>query len=390
MRWASRSFLFVACCTLPRLHEAFQQPSGPGNQIGLLLKDAKCRGPEIWDRISTKTSLQAMPGRQNQSASVVDETDISQQLVGTLVLFTVPLSWGTYVPVVRYLYAINPPVPGLVFSACYYTLAAATTTLLAIVQSRHSDPGTGEGKENQNNPTHSMIPVTGGVELGLYLFIANCLQVVALRTVESDRAAFLVQLTTVMVPLAEALFAGTVSSIPRLTWIACITALGGIFVMGLDGQDDLIIGDDPLQSLFGAAYSFSQGDWLIVGAAVLYTLHVVRLGSYARMTTPIALAASKATAEAVFSVLLVASMVGLSQHLPGDRTSFERSDRLLSFLVETGNEISSFFTSFRAGLSDGSISSSDLVPACGAVLWTGWVTCGYTIWAQSFGQSRIR
>ena len=39
-------------------------------------------------------------------------------LLGILVLLTVPLSWGTYAPVVRYLYAIQPPVPGFVFSSC--------------------------------------------------------------------------------------------------------------------------------------------------------------------------------------------------------------------------------------------------------------------------------
>eukprot|EP00957_Ditylum_brightwellii_P084419 6419305-Ditylum_brightwellii.AAC.1 len=32
---------------------------------------------------------------------------------------------------------------------------------------------------------------------------------------------------------------------------------------------------------------------------------------------------------------------------------------------------------------------STLLPAAGAILWTGWVTCAYTIYAQSFGQSRV-
>ena len=51
---------------------------------------------------------------------------------GILVLLTVPLAWGTYVPVVRFLYQIEPPVPGLVFSACYY--AVASITMLFLVQ----------------------------------------------------------------------------------------------------------------------------------------------------------------------------------------------------------------------------------------------------------------
>ena len=32
---------------------------------------------------------------------------------------------------------------------------------------------------------------------------------------------------------------------------------------------------------------------------------------------------------------------------------------------------------------------SSLGVSIGAILWTGWVTCAYTIYAQSFGQSRV-
>ena len=41
------------------------------------------------------------------------------------------------------------------------------------------------------------------------------------------------------------------------------------------------------------------------------------------------------------------------------------------------------------GISSGSVSQAMLLPALGAVMWTGWVTCAYTIYAQSFGQSRV-
>lgn len=51
--------------------------------------------------------------------------------------------------------------------------------------------------------------------------------------------------------------------------------------------------------------SFTQGDLLIVLAAFVHTLHVVRLGKYAKETTHLKLAASKATAEAILSVGLV-------------------------------------------------------------------------------------
>jgi hypothetical protein len=303
---------------------------------------------------------------------------ISDKLLGTLVLLTVPLSWGTYVPVVRYLYAIQPPVPGFVFSACYYALAAITTTALAVWQSSKKSSDEVDQPIISDKPA---VPFMAGIELGSYLFIANCLQITGLRTVESDRAGFLVQLTTVMVPFVEALFAGNLLTVPVRTWFACVFAFVGLFVMGLDGKAALL--NDPFSAFFAALSSFTQGDFLIMGSAVLYTLHVVRLGAYARETTPMKLAASKATVETIYSILLVFGLVSLAP-LAGNQSG------LLGFAAETGKEIVTFFSSFASGLASGSIPKSALLSASGAVLWTGWVTCAYTIYAQSFGQSRVR
>jgi hypothetical protein len=318
----------------------------------------------------------------NNDADSNQKEPMSDKLVGILVLLTVPLTWGTYVPVVRYLYAIQPPVPGILFSACYYTLAAVTTSALVFWQSRKNrfkhEADQLEVSESEQSIQNTW-PVRGGIELGSYLFIANCLQIIGLRSVESDRAGFLVQLTTVMVPFVEALFAGNLVTVPVRTWLACVFAFSGLFVMGLDGK---VVGD-PVSTFVTALSSFTQGDFLIIGAAVLYTLHVVRLGTYARETTPMKLAASKATAETIFSILLVIGLVGLAP-LAGTQTG------LLGFAAETGNEIVTFVSSFREGLANGSLPQSVLFPAIAAVFWTGWITCAYTIYAQSFGQSRVR
>lgn len=281
--------------------------------------------------------------------------------------------------IVRYLYAIQPPVPGFIFSACYYTLAAVTTLFLS---NRSQPQSSSEVDEDDGNlgadfSLQSIIPFKGGIELGLYLFVANCLQVIGLQTVESDRAGFLVQLTTVMVPVCEGIFAGSVFRIPARTWGACVIAFLGLCVMGLDGKIDGSWTDSG-QSLFDVALSLSQGDLLILGAAVLYTLHVVRLGTYARQTTPMKLAASKATTESILSFALVLSLVGLSVF----QDTYQLLDvtgknGLLSFSVNAGQEITSFFSSFTAGLSDGSISTSVLLPAFGSILWTGMFSLHY-------------
>jgi hypothetical protein len=323
-------------------------------------------------------------GGEKKPASI-----LSDRSLGILVLLTVPLSWGTYTPVVKYLYEIQPPVPGFVFSACYYALAAVTTSTIALRQTRTKKESDSKDTSDDSlsttttstRPTSSW-PVRGGLELGSYLFIANCLQVVGLQTVASDRAGFLVQLTTVMVPFVEALFAGNLLEVPLKTWFACILAFLGLFVMGLDGKAALLT--NPIATFATALLSFSRGDLLIVGAAVLYTLHVVRLGRYAKETAPMKLAAAKATSEAIFGVILVGGLAGLAS------TGMAATGGLLGFAVETGKDILSFFSLFTTGIATGAVPKSALISALGATLWTGWVTCAYTIYAQSFGQSRVR
>ena len=343
---------------------------------------------------------------ESSDTTTTKSLPISDRNLGILVLLTVPLCWGTYGPTVRYLYELQPPVPGFVFSASYYTLAAFTMLILSSFQQQPNNPSSVEQQPLSDETTHlinnkddsdeiklsNSFPIMGGLELGMYLFVANCLQVVGLQTVPSDRAGFLVQLTTVMVPLAEALFAGSLLKVPIRTWGACLLAFLGISIMGLDGKTTIVDGLDgswntPSMLLAQAVSSFTTGDCLIVSAAALYTLHVVRLGRYAKESQPIMLAASKATTEAILSTGLV---LALATYSMGMGTSDNASSSLLQFAADTGNEIILFFSSLVEGVSSGTLTKSALVPAIGAILWTSLVTCSYTLFAQSFGQARVR
>jgi drug/metabolite transporter (DMT)-like permease len=327
--------------------------------------------------------LSAASHDANERAKSRGWLSLSDRAKGVAVLMTVPVAWGTYVPVVRYLYEIQPAVPGFVFSASYYAVASVTTLTIVAWQDkarRRTD------KENPTtSSTTSMIaddqrnakvpfPILGGIELGIYLFLGNCLQVVGLKTVSSDRAGFLVQLTTVMVPILEAILGGNILTVPARTWLSCLLAFMGICVMNLDG----ITGASSITSIMAGFKTFSQGDVLILASAVLYTLHVVRLGLYAKETTPMKLAASKATIETILSTGLVVALLSLAG-TPG----------LPSFLQDSATEISNFFSTITKNIATGAISQSAILSALGATLWTGLVTCAYTIFAQSFGQTRV-
>ena len=150
-----------------------------------------------------------------------DDDEGRERAIATLVLLTVPLSWGTYAPAVKYMYdVVQPPMPGLVFSAGYYAVASSTLGALSRIR-RHAsssmssmgddgrDDGGGEGRGNGGSwddgeewkgggeandgegittMTTATITTRGGWELGSYLFVGNGLQVIGLQTVPADRA----------------------------------------------------------------------------------------------------------------------------------------------------------------------------------------------------------
>jgi drug/metabolite transporter (DMT)-like permease len=346
------------------------------NNYFILSQHSSMRDPR---RYRENVVLQSTTSEDEVGGSKLDP----ERSLGLLVLLTVPLTWGTYGPVVKYLYEIQPPVPGFLFSAAYYMVASLSLLLLTAVQKDGHDTKTPAKAEEQDSKENSGLPILGGLELGTYLFLGNGLQILGLKTVPSDRAGFLVQLTTVMVPLMHAFLAGTgLTSIPIQTWIACLLAFSGVVVMELDGRDALVDGG-IFSSLSAAVNSFSHGDLLIVLAAVVYTLHVVRLGKYAKETTAVKLATAKATTEAILSVGLVLLLMTVGAASPVE------GNGLLAYAQETGREITTFFSSITNGIVSGKVPTSVLLPALGAVLWTGWVTCAYTIYAQSFGQRRV-
>lgn len=307
------------------------------------------------------------------SATQRQNNNISERTLGILVLLTVPLAWGTYTPVVKYMYEkMDPSMPGFVFSAGYYVVAAVSLSILSQLQVQKEDD---LDKEEESN----MITNIGGWELGSYLFIGNGLQVVGLQTVPADRAAFLVQLTTVIVPLLSAFAAGNLFAVPTLTWAACIIAFSGVVIMGADGSET---SGDQTGMLPLDALHMSQGDILILLAAVAYSMHVVRLGVYAPRTTAIKLAASKATTEAVLSISLVAGLFLVGNTSPSS---------LPEFVNNIGNEVVDYTHFISSSMVNGSLlnKESSLGVSIAAIVWTGWVTCAYTIFAQSYGQQRV-
>ncbi len=316
------------------------------------------------------------------------DVDPNENRAGLLVLFTVPMAWGTFEPAVRYVYDVQPDVPPFLFQFLYYliatsSLAAISGASILLSSSNKSDTE----KENrvanttQDELASKKSSIRGGFELGTYLFLGNAMQVVGLKTVASDRAAFLLQLTTIFVPLVQSIAARNLSILPSRTWIACLMALAGVAFIGLDGNT----GENPeISPSLTDGVAFSQGDIYIILAALFYTFHCLRLEPYAKHTPALQLALAKASTETAWcGSIVVASLLATAN------PEIFIHNSVWDTAIDSGHDVLQYIHRFGQSLQDLNISSDKWIKLGFATSWIGIVTVGYTISAQSYGQARV-
>ena len=146
------------------------------------------------NRIESSSSSQ-LSSSSNKDSPTHDSQPPSPQsnLLPKLVLLSVPITWGTYTPVVKLLYNQPYPVPGIIFSTCYYAVAAVTLNAAKnIFISPTSSSPTSSSPTSSTTEGKEPSPLAGA-ELAGYLFVANILQVIGLQTTSAIVAAFIVQ-----------------------------------------------------------------------------------------------------------------------------------------------------------------------------------------------------
>lgn len=265
------------------------------------------------------------------------------------------------------MYQIQPDIPPFLFSLAYYLVATIPLCLLALTERKD---------KSFPDSTSGMLPILGGLELGTYLFVGNALQVVGLKTVPSDRAAFLLQLTAIFVPLVQSIIAKNLFAIPVKTWAACLIALLGVVLIGADGTNDVSLSSLSLETI-----QFSPGDTYIMLGALFYTFHCIRLEGYAqKIPSAVALAAAKASTETLWSTMVVVACLVAAQ---SDHLDFPLFDSLQT----AGKDLLQYQESLKASFVDVEVELH--LKLATALLWTGIVPIAYTITAQTYGQSRV-
>ena len=317
-----------------------------------------------------------------------------ERRAGILVLLTVPMAWGTFEPAVRYVYDVQPDVPPFVFQLAYYAIATSALAILAASSpffSRRTLPEKAVDDTPQDTTTTStsqwsLVSIQGGLELGTYLFLGNAMQVVGLKTIPSDRAAFLLQLTTIFVPLVQSLAARNISTLRIKTWVACFMALAGVGCIGLDGSSSTPTSSSSIMDRSNPPVVFSAGDVYIVLAALFYTFHCIRLEAYAKRTPAIQLALAKASTETLWcGLVILLALLAATTTMGGN----DSPSALLDLAHASGVNMMAYKESLMNSLQDTSITLEQWAKLAAATTWIALVTISYTLTAQSYGQARV-
>lgn len=197
-------------------------------------------------------------------------------------------------------------------------------------------------------PKKSFAFVKAGAELGVYVFLANVAQVIGLQQTSASRAAFLVQLQTVIVPVLAGVFG--LDKITPKTWLSSLIAVGGVALLSSDKGH-------------GTVSSFT-GDALEVLSAFFFSTYIIRLSKYCNEIPANPLVAMKIAVQAVLSIgwALSAEIGILFNHGPND--------------LSKGDEVAAWTL------------GAVLVNA-GVVVWTGLFSSALSGWAQTKGQQGV-
>ena len=158
------------------------------------------------------------------------------------------------------------------------------------VDSLASQDGSSSSSSDNNFITRVVGQSTiAGAELGLWKTLGTTANIYGLSQTSSDHGAFLIQLTTLIVPAAQGLMG---VPIPSRIWSAIALALGGVFMFT----------QDPSQSDCASG----RGDLLCALAAIFYATYDLRLFKWGKIVPTDELITTKMVTQSLLSFGLLA------------------------------------------------------------------------------------
>jgi drug/metabolite transporter (DMT)-like permease len=316
------------------------------------------------------------------SSSTASSNSSPLNLKDYAILAIVPIVWGSYSPLVKGLYSAAEVIapPPLIFNLMSYFISTSALTVAKYL----SPPSVKSNEDNANLASSTASPQdeniyglslewTAGIELGLWLFLGSTVQISGIQSTSAIRAAILVQLTTILVPFFETVLVNK-RAISTKLWTSCIIAMVGVITVSSDGGSfsnlhrSLSFSDiDKIFLTFVENIRFNSGDLLVSLSSIFYSMHVIRLGTFASRVSPIKLAQIKSLTELALSTAAIALVCLLG-----------------------GNDMNSLsiFTKYIDVVKSSFVESGQIYVLL-AVLWNGAFATALTTWAQTMGQRSV-
>lgn len=161
-------------------------------------------------------------------------------------------------------------------------------------------------QEKSSRGDLSWTNVKAGTELGLWKTLGTTANLFGLSLTSANHAAFLIQLTTLIVPVVQGAMG---IPIPKRVWTSISLALTGIAMFTQD------VGGTGVSSAGEIIENTSLvGDALCAVAAGFYATYDLRLFDYGKVVPPLPLIRTKIAVQAVLSVTILA-MAGTGENV---------------------------------------------------------------------------
>lgn len=336
-----------SCCISESVHPnaLYILPESRSHKLNKIMQRASKNGYS--EVVTTEDNAGSERGAEYENGSFLNGFELP-------VLLLVPLAWGTWSPATVLLYRElnNYPPPFLLNSYFQFMSFSALFATMLVKRKKVLESDKLDNKFLIQNKEL----IHAGTELGAYLFIGSSLQLYGLQYTSANKAAFLVQLTTIIVPIIEGIFLGR--KLRKLTWAACLLGLIGVGV--LSAGDFSSFSSFAMNGIASSNAKEILGDICCAIAALFFSLHVVRLGGFAGRLPPISLASVKAGTQLVLCSISWAV---------GSYLGFWGGEPLL---------FSSSTTTYVSWI------------VIAVILWNGLIPSAFTVWAQSFGQRVVQ
>lgn len=259
----------------------------------------------IRDDISEQQILTAATS-QSQDIVVVDgmptpvlvdgeaEDATNKYRVGLITIGFITLLFASNSPILRSAWESTSSAPPVLLINAAVSIVglvgviASSSFLNQIVTDPSAQGNTSKDAKKSDNDLAARIigpSVVAGTELGLWKFLGTTTNIYGLSQTSSDHGAFLIQLTTLIVPVVQGIMG---VPIPKQIWAAIGLALGGV----------VIFTQDPNQSDCASL----EGDILCALAAVFYATYDLRLFHWGKLVPTNELITTKMVTQSLLAL----------------------------------------------------------------------------------------